>query len=280
MARRATFSSKSFKPSLINSYGLEMFFCLLVCIFFFFSSNQKSNFFINIKYYVISFSEPGLKIITLPFEYINNSFYYLNDLTNLKQSNKELALENKNLREKLRLSDFYEIENFRLKKLLNVENKDYARKITSRVLINPYRSNDLTFFIDAGKIDGLKINDIVFNEYGMIGRVSELGKYSSKVLSILDEDSTIPVISKVTKKSFFIKGGGEKKLHLKHIEKPFELEHGELVLTTSAAGYFQKGISVGKVIKTLDDVYIEPFAKVSDSIYVNILIFDFKNILE
>ena len=86
MARRATFSSKSFKPSLINSYGLEMFFCLLVCIFFFFSSNQKSNFFINIKYYVISFSEPGLKIITLPFEYINNSFYYLNDLTNLKQS--------------------------------------------------------------------------------------------------------------------------------------------------------------------------------------------------
>ena len=79
MARRATFSSRSFKPSLINSYGLEMFFCLLVCVFFFFSSNQKNDFFISIKYYVISFSEPGLKIITLPFEYINKSFYYLND---------------------------------------------------------------------------------------------------------------------------------------------------------------------------------------------------------
>ena len=123
----------------------------IVCIFFFFSSNQKSNFFINIKYYVISFSEPGLKIITLPFEYINNSFYYLNDLSNLKQSNNELDIENNILKEKLKLSDFYEIENFRLKKLLNVENKDYARKITSRVLINPYRSNDLTFFIDAWK---------------------------------------------------------------------------------------------------------------------------------
>ena len=108
----------------------------------------------------------------------------------------------------------------------------------------------------------------------------ELGKYSSKVLSILDEDSVIPVISKKTKKSFFIKGGGEKKLFLKHIDKPFELEHGELVLTTSAAGYFQKGISVGKIVKTLDDVYVKPFAKVSDSIYVNVLIFDFKNILE
>ena len=96
----------------------------------------------------------------------------------------------------------------------------------------------------------------------------------------MDEDSTIPVISKKTKKSFFVKGGEEKKLFLKHIEKPFELEHGELVLTTSAAGYFQKGISVGKVVKTLDEVYIEPFAKVSDSIFINVLIFDFKNILE
>ena len=248
--------------------------------FFFFSSNQKSNFFIKVKYSVISFSEPGLKIITLPFEHINNSFYYLKDLSNLKQFNNELTHENNILKEKLKLSDFYEIENFRLKKLLNVENKDYAKKITSRVLINPYRSNDLAFFIDLGKNDGLKINDVVFNEYGMIGRVSELGKYSSKVLSILDEDSVIPVISKKTKKSFFIKGGGEKKLFLKHIDKKFELEHGELVLTTNAAGYFQKGISIGKVIKTLDDVYVEPFAKVSDSIYVNVLIFDFKNILE
>tara|TARA_B100000963_G_scaffold280945_1_gene249389 strand:+ start:66 stop:755 length:690 start_codon:yes stop_codon:yes gene_type:complete len=229
---------------------------------------------------VISFSEPGLKIITLPFEYINNSLNYLNDLKKLKQFNKELVLENEILRENLRLSDFYEIENFRLKKLLNVPNKDYARKITSRVLINPYRSNDQTFFIDLGKIDGLKINDIVFNEYGMIGRVSELGKYSSKVLSVLDEDSVIPVISKKTKKSFFVKGGEEKKLYLKHIEQPFELEHEELVLTTSAAGYFQKGISVGKVVKTLNDVYVEPFAKVSDSIFVNVLIFDFKDILE
>ncbi len=250
-----------------------------LCVFFF-SSNQKNNFFISVKYHVISFSEPGLKIITLPFEYFNKSLNYLYDLNDLKQTNKELVLENNILKEKLKLSNFYEIENFRLKKLLNVEDKDYVRKVTSRVLINAYRSNDLTFFIDLGKKDGLKINDIVFNEYGMIGRISELGKYSSKVLSILDEDSVIPVISKKTKKSFFIKGGGEKKLFLRHIEKPFELEHGELLLTTSAAGYFQKGISVGKVVKTLDDVYVEPFAKVSDSIFVNVLIFDFKNILE
>ena len=103
MVRKATFSSRSFNSSLINSYGLEMFFCFLVCIFFFFSSIQKNNFFINVKYYVISFSEPGLRIISFPFEFINNSFYYLSNLTELEQLNKELKLENNILKDKLRL---------------------------------------------------------------------------------------------------------------------------------------------------------------------------------
>ena len=41
----------------------------------------------------------------------------------------------------------------------------------------------------------------------------------------------------------------EKKTFLKHIEKPFELEHGELVLTTSAAGYFHKEYQLEKLSK-------------------------------
>ena len=72
-------------------------------------------------------------------------------------------------------------------------------------MIDPYKSNNSIFFIDVGKEDGLKINDVVFNEHGMIGRVDEVGKYSSKVLSIFSEDSVIPVISLQTKISFLSK---------------------------------------------------------------------------
>ena len=40
------------------------------------------------------------------------------------------------------------------------------------------------------------------------------------------------------------------------------------------------GIEVGKVVKGLNSVYVEPFAKISDSIYVNVLAFDFEKLIE
>ena len=247
--------------------------------FFLISSNSKNDTFINFKYFVIAFSEPGLKIVSKPFEILNKMVISLSELKVYKEKYNFLEDENKILKEKLKKSNFNEVENYRLKKLLNIDQKDYAKKLTARILIDPYKSNDSIFFIDLGKIDGLKINDIVFNEFGMIGRIVELGKYSSKVLTIFDTDSVIPVISQKTKIPFFIKGGSSK-LSLKHIDKPFNLEHNELISTTAAAGYFKEGIEVGKVVKSLNSVYVEPFAKISDSIYVNVLAFDFEKLIE
>ena len=147
-----------------------------------------------------------------------------------------------------------------------------------RILIDPYKNDDFSFVIDLGKKNGLKINDIVFNEKGMIGRVIELGDFSSKVVTLYDQDSVIPVYSLKTKKSFFVEGFNEK-LKIKHIDSAFELEHDEILITTKAAGYFKEGIKVGKIKKTLNEVYVEPFANLSDTIYVYVLIFEFDKIL-
>ena len=62
---------------------------------------------------------------------------------------------------------------------------------------------------------------------------------------------------------------------IKHFDNAFDLKHNETLITTKAAGYFKEGIKVGKVKKTLDKVYVEPFAKLSDTIYVYILVFEF-----
>ena len=60
--------------------------------------------------------------------------------------------------------------------------------------------------IDLGKNDGLKINDIVFNENGMIGRITELGQFSSKVITLYDQDSVVPVDFNENQKIFFRSG--------------------------------------------------------------------------
>ncbi len=64
------------------------------------------------------------------------------------------------------------------------------------------------------------------------------------------------------------------------IDQQFDLKHSETVVTTKAAGYFKEGIPIGKIVKTLNNVYVQPFAKISDSIYVNVLIFNFEKNIE
>ena len=278
MAYKSSFSSRGFKSGLLNPYGAEILICVLISVFFLITSYNKSSFFISFKYYVITFSKPGLTIITKPFEFTNNLFVFMSNFKEIRNLNKSLTLENSELLEKINKNNFLEFENSRLKKLLNIDEKNYSKKLVGRILIDPYKNDDFSFVIDLGKKNGLKINDIVFNEKGMIGRVIELGDFSSKVITLYDQDSVIPVYSLKTKKSFFVEGSDDK-LRIKHIDRPFDLEHNEILITTKAAGYFKEGIKLGKVKKTLDEVYVEPFANLSDTIYVYVLVFEFDKIL-
>ena len=187
-----------------------------------------------------------------------------------------LKKQNDFLKKEFNKVNLLEVENFRLKNLLKLQDVDYVQKLTARIIVDRYR-NDNSIYIDIGENKGLKINDLVFNENGLLGRVSQVGEYSSKILTIYSSDSVLPGISVDTKQSVFARGDGNK-LVLKHLENKFKLKHDELIISTDAAGFFKEGIIIGKIVKTLNDVYIQPIAKKSDSIFVNVLIFDFKKI--
>ena len=267
---------RGFNSSILNSYVLNMSVCIFFSIILLFLSISDSLFIKSLRFNTISICKPLLIAVGKPFQYVNNTFVFLREFKNAKKVNSILIEENRNLKKKLDRSDFLLLENHRLKNLLKINEVDYAKKITARILIDAYKDDGSLLYIDAGEKDGLKINDIVFNEYGLIGRVIELGSYSSKVLTIFNENSVIPVVSIKSKKSFFVQGH-EHKLKLKHIDKKFDLKHGETVVSTNAAGYFKENIKIGRVFKTLNDVFVIPFAKRADSIYVNVLVYNFKN---
>ncbi len=267
---------RGFNSSILNSYILGLLSYALISIILIILSFAESSFLTSLRYNTISVSKPLFIMVGKPFGILNDSLIYINNLRNSKSINDDLTEENKMLKKQLNRSNFLLLENHRLKNLLEINDVNYVKKLTARILIDSYKDNDSEIYIDHGKRNGLKINDIVFNENGFIGRVSELGQKSAKVLTLLDESSVIPVASTSTKKSFFVRGNINK-LTLKHIDNKFSLKHGEIVVSTSAAGYFKEGINIGRVYKTLNDVYVIPSAKKTDSIYVNVLIYNFLN---
>ena len=267
---------RGFNSNILNSYVLNMFVCIFFSMILLFLSLSDSSFLKSLRFNTISICKPFFIVVGKPFQYVNDTFVFFREFKNAKKVNTTLLEENRNLKKKLDKSDFLLLENYRLKNLLKIDEINYVKKITARILIDAYKDDGLLFYIDAGKEEGLKINDIVFNEYGLIGRVTELGNYSSKVLTIFNENSVIPVVSIKSNKSFFVQGH-KRKLKLKHIDKKFDLKHGETVVSTDAAGYFKENIKIGRVFKTLNDVFVIPFAKRTDSIYVNVLVYNFKN---
>ena len=274
MVNKSSFG-RGFNSSILNSYVLSLVLCIAIAITLFVLSILNNSFIKNARYSVISVGKPFFIIVAKPFQMINESLIYLSEIKDSNKLKKKLIEENTLLKKQLDKNNFLIIENNRLKNLMNIKDVNYVKKITARVLLDAYKDDGSIIYIDVGKQDGLKINDVVFNEKGLIGRVIELGKSSSKVLTIFNQNSIIPVISIDSKKSFFVQGRKDK-LILKHIEKKFDLNHGEYVVSTDAAGYFKEGIKIGRIFKTLNDVFLVPFAKNTDSIYVNVLVYDFK----
>ena len=270
---------RGFNSSILNSYVLSIMLCIFFSITLFVLSVIDAKTLKILRYSTISFCKPIFIAVGKPFQVFNSSLIYVKEIMQAKEKNLVLLEENKKLAEELDKKNFLLLENQRLKNLLNIEEVDYVKKITARILIDAYKDAGSLVYIDAGKKDGLKINDLVFNEKGLLGRIIELGQNSSKVLTIFDKNSVVPVVSVNSKKSFFLQGGN-KRLELKHIEKKFSLKHGELVVSTDAAGYFKEGIKIGRVVKTLNEVFVLPFAKKTDSIYVNVLIYNFTNVYE
>ncbi len=276
MAYKSSFS-RGINSGPLNRYILELTICITISLLITLMSIFKSKVVEDLKYLVIKISKPGLIVASKPFNYVSNFIQYFEKMGDYKILNSALKVENQFLKKEYNKVNHLEVENFRLKNLLKLQEVDYVEKVSARIIIDGYRSDNNSIYIDIGKNKGLRINDLVFNENGLLGRVSKVGRYSSKVLTIYSSNSVLPGISVNTKQSVFARGDGNK-LVLKHLENKFKLEHNELIISTDAAGYFKEGIIIGKIVKTLNDVYIQPTAKKSDSIFVNVLIFDFKKI--
>ena len=276
MGYKSSFS-RGINSGPLNRYILELTICITISLLFVLMSLSKSKTVHNIKYLVVAFSKPGLVFANKPFKLVSDSVQYFEGMGNYKTLNESLKKQNDFLKKEFNKVNLLEVENFRLKNLLKLQDVDYVQKLSARIIVDGYRNDNNSIYIDVGENKGLKINDLVFNENGLLGRVSQVGKYSSKILTIYSSDSVLPGISVDTKQPVFAKGDGDK-LVLKHFENKFKLKHDELIISTDAAGFFKEGIIIGKIVKTLNDVYIQPIAKKSDSIFVNVLIFDFKKI--
>jgi rod shape-determining protein MreC len=103
------------------------------------------------------------------------------------------------------------------------------------------------FTINVGSDKGIKVNSIVVDGNGLVGRVREVGANWSKVISILDEINNISF--KVLRKGTILgvlHGDGADKLDGYLLDGGAKIVAGD-ILVTSGVGIYPQGIRIGKV---------------------------------
>ena len=104
-----------------------------------------------------------------------------------------------------------------------------------------------TVVVTAGARDGVRRGQAVMSGQGLVGRVVQVGEWSSRVLLITDLNARIPVVLESTRQRAMLSGDNSDHPTLSYLPANTELTPGERVFTSGHGGLFPPGLPVGMV---------------------------------
>lgn len=192
-------------------------------------------------------------------EKINGVFDFFGDMKALKEENLELTEKIDVLSGQNRELSNYRTENERLRELLELKQSGVLGETVGCEIIAKDPGNWFDVFtIDKGKNHGISVNDVVVTAKGLVGRVSETGPVSAKVVSIIDEGSSVGAIVTRTEDIAIADGelalGEEGLCRLNYVTSGAGLIPGDTIETSGLGGIYPKGILIGTVTEIEDSI--------------------------
>ncbi len=212
----------------------------------------------------------GSMIISVPLKGFGNISSYTKEHFNLFESYEKLKKENKLLKNTTSKSDFLELENTQLRKLIEEQTSSLKNFVSARVLIDKQSPYLNSFIINSGSNKNIKNGMAALNGENFIGRTVDVNFFSSRILLISDLNSKIPVIIEPLAYHAILSGHGKKEPTLDFLPEDHKIKDGDKVYTSGKEGIFSPGIPIGeaKIEKNLIRVLL--FSDLSQVTFVNI----------
>ncbi|HRQ38696.1 MAG TPA: rod shape-determining protein MreC [Chloroflexota bacterium] len=166
------------------------------------------------------------------------------EITDLQARVAELERENAELRE---IEGEWRI----LQDLFNRarQSPEFTRQIAS-VIGHDTSPSVRSIIIDKGTADGIRVGMPVESSRGLVGIIFRAAPNSSQVALITDNASAIPARLGNSRATGILSGGGlGGPLTMDWVDLKYNLEIGEVVLTSGLGGSFPQDIVVGRVIE-------------------------------
>lgn len=195
-------------------------------------------------------ASPVLELLSRPLARIDAAADWIGRLGNLASDNQRLREENARLRRWQAAALALERENARLRVLLDAPRLEIAPVATARVIGMPGGPFVRSVVIDAGRRDGVRVNQPVLDQDGLVGRIFETGEHSARVLLVTDLNSRVPVRLPTRDANAIARGRNDDLLELAFLGPDAQLVPGDFAVTTGDGGVFPPDIPVGRVADT------------------------------
>ncbi|TGA99485.1 rod shape-determining protein MreC [Sporolactobacillus shoreae] len=224
-------------------------------------------------------------VLNVPAQYAAGFFQNVSDIKNAYEENKKLKANLENYARVEQQNRDLSARYNQMRRLLNIEKdpnllsyKKYAAEVISRA---PDQWNQL-MTVDKGSVNGIKTGMPVVTADGLVGTISQVGNFSSKVSLISNQQNVnqISAIIQNTRTYGMIEGYDPNRGTLLFQKIPIKanLKKGQIVTTSGLSGMYPPGLMIGTITSVSTDPYgltqaaeVKPSANLNDIIYVMII---------
>jgi len=209
-------------------------------------------------------------IVSSPSKAFKSFTNFTGGYLNLHDNYKKLKEENIKLKNNKLRSDFLELENSQLRKLIDEQVVSSSNLVSARVMIDKQSPYINSFILNIGSNKSIKNGMAVLDGKIFIGRIVDVNFFSSRVLLISDLNSKIPILSEPSGVHAILSGHGIKKPTLEYLPENHTVKDGDKIYTSGKEGIFSTGIPIGKVKIEQKIIKVELFSKLDQITFVNI----------
>lgn len=197
---------------------------------------------------------PFLKTGSAVQEQIGGIGQGLKTLDQIEEENRKLTTENKELKATNQILRDLETENNKLRVALDYRNRSVFKLIPARIISRDASTWWNTIKINRGFEDGLKSDQPVLTDQGLVGKTTTIAKNESIVLLITDENCRVAAKVEGSREQGILNGqriqssSSPGEMQMNFLSKAADLQPGQKVYTAGVSGgVFPSGIMLGTV---------------------------------
>ncbi len=263
------------KLVLLNRQTTQRFalpFFVVAAFAFIFMSRTDNSWVTDARTVTLDVLAPVIDVASRPVSAVNAVVNSVSGWLDVAAENERLRRENARLMHWQTTARQLLAENHEFRELLSSVAEPRSAFVTARIVGQSSGTFVRTAVLNAGTRDGVRVGQAVVATHGLVGRITEAARHSSRVLLLTDLNSRVPVVFESSRRPAIVSGDNSRVLSLLFTELAGTIDVGQRLVTSGDGGMLPPGIPVGVVTGSQGGLpHVTPFVDPARIEHVRVL---------